>query len=494
MKDRLTLAARGSFKSTISVLDVLQWTLAFPNEIRCLVCTSVARLAKKFIGELKMYLRKPENAQPTNLQILFSEYVFVPESDGRSTEYVVKGRVSSSKDPSVWASSVSSDEVGGHISVYVGDDCMSVENSSTSETLETLIYKTALLKALVDPGGYRQWLGTPLVPGDLYQHLRDTVPNLKVLFQPALTKKESSAGKEDADCGEDDFVLHFPQRLSWQFLEATRKEQPEVYRSQYLLDPRGEGVVTFNFDTLVHATVPQESLPEQLSYVSICDMAYSLSDKADRTCICTIGVDVQGRAFVVDVRHSRFTPQEIGEQIVDVWLTFHPVQVVIEASNGSGIMEVIIRNIARDRGIENIHLNFFKVDTKRNAKARRVGCLQPLLLRGQLFFSSAIDCLTELYEQFQKFGYTQHDDLPDCISLAFASGAVSMRDAAPDPRVEAALRKEADYRVFHDLLFPTEPPIQPEPIFGGEEGTGTDLEDPYAVPGIPQNYPAGARR
>jgi predicted phage terminase large subunit-like protein len=389
---------------------------------------------------------------------------------------------------------VSSDEVGGHVSLFVGDDCQSVENSNTPETLETLIYKNALLKALVDPKCYRQYLGTPLLPGDLYQHLRDTVPNLKVLFQPALTKKESSAAKEDADCTEADYVLHFPERLSWDFLESTRKEQPEVYRSQYLLDPRGEGVVTFGFDTLVHATVPPESLPDQLSYVSICDMAYSLSDKADRTCICTIGVDNQGRAFVVDIRHSRFTPQEIAEQIVDVWLTFHPVQVVIEASNGSGIMEVIIRNIARDRGIENIRLNFFKVDVKRGAKARRVGCLQPLLLRGQLFFSSAIECLTELYEQFQRFGYTQHDDLPDCVSLAFASGAVSMREAAPDPRVEAALRKDADYRVFHDLLFPQEPPIQPELIFGGEEGTGTDLDDIYAVPGIPQNYPAGARR
>jgi hypothetical protein len=485
IKNRLTLAGRGSFKSTISVLDVLQWTLAFPDEIKVMVCTSVAKLAKRFIGELKQYLIRPKGAEQTNLQKLFSEYVFAPEEDGKANEYTVKGRKSASKDPSVWAASVSSDEVGSHVSLLVFDDAQSVENSSTPETLETLVYKCALLKALVDPGGYRQYLGTPLLPGDMYAQLQDSIPDLKVLYQPALTRKPSSLHKEEIDCGESDFDLHFPERLTWMFLEATKREQPAVYKSQYLLDPRGEGTVTFDIDLLMNRTIKPDNFPQQLSYVISVDLAYSTGSKSDSSTIVVAGIDLQGRCFIADIRHGRFTPEEIAQEIVSVYMTYHPNQVVIENSNGASILEVVIRSTAREKGIDNIVLNFLKVDTRRNAKANRIGVLHPLLVRSQLFFSSSLDCLQDLYEQFSKFGFSRFDDIPDCVSLLFASGAAPMRPERPDPAIQRKIEEERNYGRFYDMLFP-EQPIKEEPIIP-EEGTGTDLEDiwnPYASTGF----------
>ncbi|MGC1415555.1 MAG: hypothetical protein WA817_09755, partial [Candidatus Acidiferrum sp.] len=188
IKDRLTMSPRGSFKSTISVLDIVQWVCCFPDELRCVVVTSVAKLAKRFIGELKQYFIKAEGAEPTTFQQLFPELVIEPSKDGKSAEFTVRDRKSGLKDPTVWAAAVSTDEVGSHCDLLVFDDAQSVENCGTPETMENLLYKVSMLRALLDPGGYRNFIGTPLAPGDLYFSMKNDLDGLKVLYEPAMTR------------------------------------------------------------------------------------------------------------------------------------------------------------------------------------------------------------------------------------------------------------------------------------------------------------------
>jgi hypothetical protein len=61
------------------------------------------------------------------------------------------------------------------------------------------------------------------------------------------------------------------------------------------------------------------------------------------------------------------------------------------------------------------------------AKTQRIkGYVEPLLNEGNLFFSSGIACLEEVFHQFVKFdgvhrsGSTRKDDAPDCIAIALS--------------------------------------------------------------------------
>ena len=483
VKDRLTMSPRGSFKSTISVLDILQWIIGFPNDIRIMVVTSVTKLAKRFVGELKQYLIKAKDSEPTLFQMLFPEFVVPPSEDGRGSEYTVKNRKSGLKDPTLWAASVTSDEVGGHVDVLVFDDAQSVENCGTPETMENLLYKVSMLKALVDPGGYRQYIGTPLAPGDLYFSMKNNLDGLKVLYEPAMIRKPDSLSKNEEDCEEEDFTLLFPERLTWSFLQAAKKENLGVYRSQYLLDPRGVTEVTFPIELLVNQTIDQGQIPDHVTHAIAFDLAYSQGPQADETVGAVAAIDIQGRTFIKKIIHGKFTPTEIADEIVSAFIEFHPLQIVIEASNGAMILESIIRQMAERRNVtEHIPLNFLKVNNKRGAKVSRISVLETLLKRSLLFFANDIDCLDELYKQFTEFGVTRHDDLPDAISLLFASGAAKLVAAAPDPAVEQQMLRDRSYQAFHDMIYP-ERPITPE-VQLEEEFFPEDLYDPYAVVGI----------
>lgn len=490
-KDRLTMSPRGSFKSTISVLDILQWIIGFPNDIRIMVVTSVTKLAKRFVGELKQYLIKAKDSEPTLFQMLFPEFVVPPSEDGRGSEYTVKNRKSGLKDPTLWAASVTSDEVGGHVDVLVFDDAQSVENCGTPETMENLLYKVSMLKALVDPGGYRQYIGTPLAPGDLYFSMKNNLDGLKVLYEPAMIRKPDSLSKNEEDCEEEDFTLLFPERLTWSFLQAAKKENLGVYRSQYLLDPRGVTEVTFPIELLVNQTIDQGQIPDHVTHAIAFDLAYSQGPQADETVGAVAAIDIQGRTFIKKIIHGKFTPTEIADEIVSAFIEFHPLQIVIEASNGAMILESIIRQMAERRNVtEHIPLNFLKVNNKRGAKVSRISVLETLLKRSLLFFANDIDCLDELYKQFTEFGVTRHDDLPDAISLLFASGAAKLVAAPPDPAVQQQILADQSYRAFHDMIFPETPIAQEVKL--EEQFYEPVLEDPYAVPGMPSRpVPAG---
>jgi len=502
IKERLLLYPRGSFKSTLDVIDCVQWIINFPN-IRILILAAETGLATSFIGEMKNYFFVPKEAAPTNFQKLFPEWTISSRTEGAEDQFICPCRTvgdEKKKDPSAWAASILSNLPGWHCDLMKGDDVVNDKNSDTPALVAKVIRKINYAESLVDPGGYKDLLGTPYASADLYTHTVESVEpgDLKKLATPARWLIPASQHKDERDCTESDYELLFEfdktgrKRLTHDFLNKRKRKDLGIYLSQYMLNSSGTRKVKFTMDLLVQRTISLEQLPHQLRYYIFWDFAYAANQTSDYSVGAVIGLDVENRAYVVEIFRDHYVDSDLAREIVNSYQKYQPRLVCIENSNGAQFLEQTIRRYAEESGISYIPLDFFKVDKSANAKASRIGATQPYLLGGQLFFMNTIYCLEDLYKEFRDFGTSVHDDIPDAISnftRVLPAGTAEPNGPGGRERArefERALREKD----FYDLIFGQGDyaPVVPEAPIVPETGTGdssdSDLYDPYGIPGF----------
>jgi len=502
IKERLLLYPRGSFKSTIDVIDCVQWLINFPN-VRILILAAETGLATSFIGEMKNYFFVPKEATSTNFQKLFPAWTISSKTEGAEDEFFCPCRTvgdEKKKDPSAWSASILSNLPGWHCDLMKGDDVVNDKNADTPQLILKVIRKINYAESLVDPGGFKDLLGTPYAGADLYTHtVEATAPeDLKKLVIPARWLIPASQHKDERDCTESDYELLFEfdktgrKRLTHDFLNKRKRKDLGIYLSQYMLNASGTRKVKFTMDLLVQRTISLEQLPHQLRYYIFWDFAYAANQSSDYSVGAVIGLDAENRAYVVEVFRDHYIDSELAREIVSSYQKYQPRLVCIENSNGAQFLEQTIRRYAEEVGISYIPLDFFKVDKSANAKASRIGSVQPYLLGGQLFFMNTIFCLEDLYKEFRDFGATVHDDIPDAISnftRVLPAGVPEPGGPGGKERVrqfEESLREKE----FYDFIFGqgdyapavVETPISTEP--GTGESPDSELYNPYGIPGL----------
>ena len=499
-KERLLLYPRGTGKSTLDVVDCVQWFINLPS-IRILILAAETGLAASFIGELKNYFFIPKGAAPTNFQKLFPEWTIASNTDGVESEFICPKRTvgdEKKKDPSAWAASILSNLPGWHCDLAKVDDAVNDKNAETPQLVAKVIRKVNYAASLVDPGGMTDLLGTPYAGNDLYAFTIEKAEkpeDLRLLSTPARWLKPASMHKDERDCTDADWELLFEfdktgrKRLTSDFLNKKKRKDLGIYLSQYMLNASGTRKVKFPMDLLVQRTIPLDQLPHQLRYYILWDFAYAANQQSDYSCGAVIGLDSENRMYLVELYRDHYTDSELAREIVASYQKFQPRLVCIENSNGAQFLEQTIRRYSEESGISYIPLDFFKVDRSPNAKASRVGALQPLLVGAQLFFLNSISYLDDLYKEFKDFGTALHDDIPDAISHALRvlpTGVIEPGGPGGKKRQEEFNRmlQEKD---FYDMLFGqgdyapviVEQPVSPEPGTGGE-----DLYDPYSISGF----------
>jgi predicted phage terminase large subunit-like protein len=502
-KERLLLYPRGSFKSTIDVIDCVQWFVNLPN-VRILILTAETGLATAFIGELKNYFLIPENADVTNFQKLFPEWTLDKKTVGNEDEFICPCRVvgdAKKRDPSAWASSILSNLPGWHCDLMKGDDVVNDKNTDTVALIAKVNKKISYAESLIDPGGHKDLLGTPYAPADLYSHTAESVlhpEDLKILSTPARWLRPESLEKYERDCTTADYELLFEfdktgrARLTHDFLDKKKRKDLSVYLSQYMLNTSGTRKVKFTMDLMVQRTISLDLVPNQLQYYILWDFAYAANQSNDYSVGAVIGLDSENRAYVVEIFRDHYFDSDLAHEVVSSYKKYQPRLVVIENSNGAKFLEQTIRRYAEEEGIQYIPLDFFKTERSPNAKASRVGALQPLLLGGQLFFLNTISCLEDLYKEFKDFGTSLHDDIPDAVSFL----SKIMPTGISEPGGPGGKNRQEDFdqmlraRDLYDLIFgqgdyapsTQELPILPE--LGTGDASDEDLFNPYGTPGF----------
>jgi predicted phage terminase large subunit-like protein len=502
--ERLLLYPRGAFKSTIDVIDCVQWFINFPN-IRILVLAAADDLAESFIGELKNYFFVPKAAKPTNFQTLFPEWTLASNTEGAADEFICPCRTvgdEKKKDPSAWSKSILANLPGWHCDLMKVDDAVNDKNSATPILIKKVISKVNFAESLIDPGGYKDLLGTPYAGSDLYNASVEAASEFfRKLVTPARWLRPEAMHKDERDCKETDYELLFEvdkigrKRLTHSFLNAKRSKDFGIYSSQYMLNPSGTRKVKFSLELLTMRTIPYDQVPHDLKYYIFWDFAYGVNQSNDYSVGAVIGMDKENRGYLVELFRDHYLDSDLAHEIVASYQKYQPRLVCIENSNGAQFLEQTIRRYAEEAGVSYIPLDFFKVDRSPNAKASRIGALQPYFLNGQLFIVQTVSYLDELYKEFKDFGVAAHDDIADAIShwLRMIPNGIAKPD---DPTGTEAKRRreELDRKLqekeFYDLIYGQgdyAPAVVEQPIAppeGTGDTSGSELYDPYGIPGM----------
>lgn len=502
LKERMLLVPRNGFKSSINIADCVQWIICFP-EITILILTAVYQLACDFVGELRQHFtleetgdtdakgkavygpRKLQNKETGEwslslFQVLFPEHCV--SGEGKSTEFQTPAG-GDDKEPTVRAASIEQSLSGMHFGILKLDDVVDNENSQTVTRLAAVNRQIGINKAMLNPFGFFDVIGTWYDEGDYYGRTIKTESEIaetdglksciigsidlgrynsnvttKIYLRACWWPKDEvvKAGKIEEEMTKDDWDLWFPRRMSYEWLLAQKKKEPDVFPIKYLNNPRKLHKVKFPRELLIRRTIPHTQLPQQGFIVTTVDTAYSTKSWADYTVILTALI-FGGRFFIVNMVRGRFNEFELPAVIAATANKWKPKRIAIEDSVGVKWMG---RELRREMGKLQISIpvEYVSLGLGNKSKSKLIKAKPVLRLLGdeRMFFLNSCEGLQEIYNELEQFTGTNddpHDDIVSAFSLlADQFGAYADMDA----RVSYANTQyvaDRQAQVKHELIY-----------------------------------------
>ena len=482
-RDRIQLVSRETYKSSIKVIDNLQWLICYP-EIRIITVTAAIDLANKFIGEFSSYLtvrgkaeRNPdtgllEGGNWTPFQELFKEHC-ISEREGSYGEFTSPARRFLPpnllpKEPTAGTLSMGGTTSGWHCDVLDYDDPVSDRNSETGNQLEKLDDRLAMIYELLMNYGFRHTVATRYDPFDPYVKLAEAHgitelygdfenDGLKYMCRPCLWLKDRPFEQPNYAHGfpkQEEVDLFFPEGSPY---EALRKKFKNVktFFSQQLNSPTDPSKNPFTEDMIRNCFVDHSALPKRGDVYIAWDLAISTSKLADYTVGAVALLDERGEWWVMDLIRGRFNYSETPYQIVNAIRKYRPHRTAIEDAMGArNLTEPIDRHGREMRVSTEIDWISLGKGTD-DAKYERIVALHPLFMDRRIHFLNTITCLDDLMREFLRVGNKRSkNDIPDALARLVAqySGLAQIR-SLPSPEENVREWNEIADQEMYDLIF-----------------------------------------
>jgi predicted phage terminase large subunit-like protein len=440
-RNSLTLFPRGHLKTSIvTIAHTIQWILNYPN-VRILISTATGDQCKKMLNEIKSHFQF--NKQ---FRYYFSDFCPMAKKAadfGSQEEFTVPNRTVHRKEPTVSTCSVGKVIAGAHYEVIKNSDLVDKENVKTPGQIADVIGHFGYLNPLLERSeiapfhGWTDVEGTRYDFGDLYGRLL-AGGTYRTVVRPRT---------------DEDTV--WPARFPVSELKRIEKEVgPYIYSCQYrnrpippeggLCDPRDivfvpRQVISSLLPTLrLHCTIDLHGLEP------------SKNDN-DFTALTVHGFDRDGRMYIVDVRHGRFTPTDVIWHIFNIHGRYpHLVDFKIEKEAHARVLLPFLQREASKRQ------RFpCMVPIKRDthvSKQQRIRGLQPWFKAGIIRFADDLACKTELILEIMQFPSQSagvHDDILDTLADAMQNQEGGVTDdvvASPylDPQEMFGMEKPKD--------------------------------------------------
>lgn len=469
LKDRMLLVPRGGFKSSIDMADCVQWIICFPA-ITILILTGTLLLATDFVGEIKGHftLDKIDAKDPKEkaqykprqmmdketgewsdslFQVLFPEHC-TPPGDSKQTEFQTAAG-GDEKEPTIRAASIEQALSGAHFGVLKLDDVVTNENSLTVDRLHKTSRQISINRAMLHPYGFMDVIGTWYDEHDYYGEtirreealaeedgLTESIigsvdsgrfnsnVNVKIYLRAAwwFTDEAMEKGLIEAEAKKSDWVLWFPERLTYEFLLKEKRTEKSVggFEIKYLNNPRKINKIKFPRELLVRRTIPHTQLPPQGIVVTTVDTAYSVKSWADYTVIMTALI-FGGRFYIINMVRGRFNEFELPAVIASTAHKWKPKRIAIEDSVGVKWMGRELRR-EMDKLQISVPVEFCSLGLGNKSKSKMLKAKPVVRLLGdeRMFFSNSCEGLEEIYSELEMFtgsGEEPHDDIVSAISL-----------------------------------------------------------------------------
>ena len=396
-KISLILVFRGAGKSTTCTIAYAVMRILQNPNVRVLIIGQTDSQAQSWLREIKNNLVHPKLVEIFGKQI--------GDKIWSAHEIEVCTKTSNWKEPTVFVcGSESANVVGRHFDIALIDDIVSEGNSKTEiqrEKLRIFYYKNIVPTLM--PDAEKHIVGTRYHPDDLYGHMMDHEFLGKTLTIPALI--------ED---GDGFLTSTFPEKISTEALLAKREEMGTIiFNSQYQMDVSTMGGDFIKPDWINWYDEP----PPGLFVYSGVDLAISLNDDADKFAICTIGVDMAGKIFVLDAYTQRLSFKKQQDKIID---TFHAYKVLSVGIESNAYQQAQAQSTTENTGGV---VRVKKIFTK-ESKQLRMWRLSAKFESGMIYLKKEQQ---ELYSQAVGFPKYRYKDLLDALDLAVTNSTTGVR-------------------------------------------------------------------
>lgn len=429
-KNRLLMLPRGHFKTTLNLCDVIQWILAFPNITICLF-SGKEELTARMVDEVKQHFL---------LNGDFREMYpnWVPQravsNFGEKGHFTIPCRSQIRREPTLSITTLKSTRAGSHYDVMKFDDIVTEINSGSNIQNEEVRRQWSLTIPLLNPGGFRDVIGTLYTYDCIYNQILEKPKGWKIMVAGSLKREpDKPLFRPEAILFPERFCVDANEDPTRQNLEQIYRDDPEMFWSQYMNDPRSLATDQFAMHRLKSHVCERADIPANVNLFMTWDLAYSTKEHSDFSVGILAGYSPTGTLYVVDCVRGRFRPNEVITAIMQTYRKWPICRVGIEKDQTVAMLMPGLEMAQRAIGLH-IPIDFIPLHYGGMRPMQQIMALGPLLEQGKLWFNASCTDLEEMFREFSRFPKYAHDDICRAVSLqAFYRGSGYRPEFAPNP-------------------------------------------------------------
>jgi hypothetical protein len=415
----LFLLPRGVFKTTLGSITFCIWltiqdyleTIGKPGrEIRILLAKENATLAEHDLASIEAILDNNEI-----IKAIFPDLVPPPTTRSRwNRQEMMVNRKSSWPEATITTIGVGGAAQGMHFDCIVYDDIIGDDAKNSDiimeRTIEWFDYSQSLLisptKSLV------RIYGTRWSKRDIYQHIIDNYPRVKVYTRSIIENNQSI----------------FPEVYPLHILDEMRERNPVHYFGQLCNNPidpgkcefKPEWIKKYEFqrgkDDELLIKFEDDPLPldiRSFDIVGAYDPSVDESPKASRRAIVYTAMDSKQRVAILDCYASRESVDAVLDRIFNMFHHWHPRKFSIESVALSRIYIDLVQKEAKIRNTW-IAAQPFKVSSRQSKDSRIRDAIQQVAAEGRLY---CLQSFRDLQQEFIDFPNGKTKDILDALSM-----------------------------------------------------------------------------
>ena len=426
IKNRMLLAPRGHFKTTINLADIMQWLVAFPDVTICLF-SGTEQLTARMVDEVKLHF-----LQNGDFREIYRQWV----PDKTLHEFGVKGsftlpnRTQIRREPSLSITTLKSTRAGAHYDIEKFDDVVTEQNSKSAALNDETKRQWSSTLPLLNPGGYRDIIGTLYSYDSFYGPIVEQLSKREITRSAVSGRIDWKISVESALRREPDQELFRPEAILFperfcvdanddprkQNLQQIWRDDAELFASQYMNDPTSLASDQFSMPRLKSHVVDRRDIPSSTNLYMAWDLAQSTRDHSDFSVGVLGGFSPNGTLYVVDIVRGRFRPAQVIEEIVEHYRKWPVCRVGIEKDQAANMLAPGLEARQRELGLY-IPIDMIPVKYGGMHPERQILSLGPLLEQNKLWFCQSAQHLEECFREFSRFPKYRNDDICRAVSL-----------------------------------------------------------------------------
>ena len=329
------------------------------------------------------------------LRDVFGDYV---GKKWDTQEIIISKRTKNLKEPTCQCLGSGSQIISSHWELIICDDIVTEETSRTEHQRErSRIWFYKCLMPTLEPKGRVFVIGTRWHPNDLYCEILKNSPEI----QPCIVR------------GIENDSTPWPERFSMKrMLEIKAELGVAIFETQFQMNTSAMEGRIFSYDMFQWYDSPPSEL---LCYQGV-DLAISKKSDGDYFAHCTIGVDPEGKRYVLDIMRTRASFSKQTDIIVKMFFRFEPMKIGIESNAYQAAQAEVVGDIVGRRKVTPVFTLKDKV-TRGMKLAAKVENGDILFRKDQL----------PLIEEMLQMPDSDHDDMFDALEIAFTTSILGVR-------------------------------------------------------------------